>query len=136
VELEVGSDFWDNSILARREETVSSCTLEVPGAPLAMLLAKAGQPVTALVVDVEGAERFLDPTTLPNSIRTILIEFHPKILGARETYNLIARLIQSGFYVAKENGGTFAFLKEAQPQAVPMPGRTTARDRDLAAMAT
>jgi len=115
LQLEVASDFWENSIVPRSTQAGPGKTVQVPGNTLRDLLRSAGAQVNVLIIDVEGAEQFMDLDEIPPEVDKIIIELHPDVLGARKTYDLVAGLIQRGFYVAREESGTFAFLKRAKP---------------------
>lgn len=112
VELEVGSDFWENSIVGRKEPA-AGCreVMEVPAATFRTLISRVDHPVNVLIVDVEGAEQFIDVDAIPDAITKIIIEMHPKILGPQTTREIISNLIAKGFRVAREQEGTFVFLR-------------------------
>lgn len=111
VDLEVGSDFWENSICA-------SCpgegrkTVRVPAGTLQTLLGKAGHDPNVLIVDIEGAEQFIAPGHIPERVNKMIIELHPKVLGPELTYNLVAQFIGMGFRVARQQEDTFVFLRK------------------------
>jgi FkbM family methyltransferase len=115
LDLEIGTDFWENSVVKQDRAPSTSRTVQVPGASLERLLQQVGAPVNVLIVDVEGAEQFIDVNELPDEIDKIIIELHPQVLGAQKTYDLIAGFISKGFYVAREEGGSFAFLRRPRP---------------------
>jgi FkbM family methyltransferase len=131
LELDVASDFWENSVCTVSRKGIDQQTVSVPSASLSSLLREVGQSVNALIIDVEGAEQFIDWETLPPEINKIIIELHPNILGAERMYELIAELIRKGFYVAREERGTFVFLKR-QP-AVTKPSLTRWPRQELGA---
>jgi FkbM family methyltransferase len=129
LELDVESDFWDNSIVAPSGRKPGR-TVKVPGAPLASLLRQIPGPVNVLIIDVEGAEQFLRLDEVPEEVDKLIIELHPQVLGAEKSYDLVAGLIQRGFRVAREENATFALLKRARPvAAVPHLSRTGAPER-------
>jgi FkbM family methyltransferase len=111
VELDIGSDFWEHSILPAHGESHQPRIVKVPGASFPSLLKTPGCAVTALIIDVEGAEQYIDPNDIPSSVRKIIIELHPEALGAKTMYDLIAGIIGKGFYVAREESNTLVFLK-------------------------
>jgi FkbM family methyltransferase len=116
VELNVGTDFWENSIVPSGDDQKGRKTMDVPAAPLGVLLKKAEHTVNVLIIDVEGAEQFIDWDEIPREINKIIIELHPRLLGAEKTYNLISALIVKGFVVAREDSGTFVFLRDIKIQ--------------------
>jgi FkbM family methyltransferase len=111
VELNVGGDFWENFIVHSPERTKVN-TIQVPSSRLETLLRRVPFAVTTLIVDIEGAEQFIQWRELPESIRKIIIEIHPGVLGQELAYNLISEIISRGFRVAREDGHTFAFLRK------------------------
>lgn len=112
VDLEVGSDFWENSICARGNAAEGSKTTRVPAGTLTTLFRIAGQQPNVLIIDIEGAEQFIDFGTLPAQVNKIIIELHPKVLGPEKTYETIAALILRGFRVARQEEDTFVFLRK------------------------
>jgi len=125
--LEVESDFWENTILQSNGGGPRR-TVSVPGASFRSLLQRVGQPFNVLIIDVEGAEQFIDPDEIPESVTKIIIELHPDALGPEKTYELIGGLLRNGFYVAREEAGTFAFLRRRKEQ--PPFGRRTGRESE------
>lgn len=111
VELEVGSDFWENSICSRPGGE-GIVTMRVPAGNLQTLLRQAAHEVNVLIIDIEGAEQFIDFEQLPERVNKIIIELHPGILGPEITYNIVANLIMKGFRVAREEEATFVFLRK------------------------
>lgn len=111
VELDVGGDFWDNSIMRSEGGSQAGTTVKVPAASMRTILKIISEPVNVLIVDIEGAEQYLDVRELPEQIDKIIIELHPKVLGPENTYQIIAAIIGKGFRVAREIEGTLLFLK-------------------------
>lgn len=112
VDLEVGSDFWENSICYDSASKDGVKTVRVPCGTLQSLLQTAGHPVNVLIVDIEGAEQFIDFRQVPEQISKIIIELHPKVIGQEVTYNIVGTLISLGFRVAREECDTFVFLRK------------------------
>ena len=112
VDLEVSSDFWENSICydSGRKEGVK--TVRVPCGTLQTLLQTVEHPVNTLIIDIEGAEQFIDFRQIPDAISKIIIELHPNVIGQEITYNIVATLIGLGFRVAREESDTFVFLRK------------------------
>jgi FkbM family methyltransferase len=117
VELDVEGDFWENSIVSRAQPGAGSKTMKVPAASLQTILNKVSHPVNVLIIDIEGAEKFIDFDAIPGGIEKIIIEFHPGIIGTETMYEIIARLVVKGFRVAREEEGTFVFLQGKQDRA-------------------
>ena len=65
----------------------------------------------AVIIDVEGAEQFVDFRQMPGSVNKIIIELHPNCIGHAKTYQIVADLVNLGFRVEREEGGTFLFLR-------------------------
>jgi FkbM family methyltransferase len=114
VELDVEGDFWENSIVPMGQPGAGSKTMKVPAASLQTILKKTGHPVNVLIIDIEGAEKFIDYDAIPRGIEKIIIEFHPGIIGTETMYEIIAKLVVKGFRVAREEEGTFVFLQGKQ----------------------
>jgi FkbM family methyltransferase len=112
VELEVGSDFWENSICYEKRSEAGIKTVRVPAGTLHTLLRLAEHKVNVLIIDIEGAEQFLDFQQIPPEVRKVIIELHPQVIGPEVTYNLIASLIALGFRVARQEQDTFVFLRK------------------------
>ncbi|MBC7981050.1 MAG: FkbM family methyltransferase [Armatimonadetes bacterium] len=112
VDLEVGSDFWENSICYDGAGKEGVKTVRVPAGTLQTLLKTAGEKVNVLIIDIEGAEQFIDFRQIPEEISKIIIELHPKVMGQEITYNIVATLIGLGFRVAREESDTFVFLRK------------------------
>ena len=113
VELDVGGDFWENSICGHPSRSAQGVkTVRVPSGTLQTLLEKAGGEVNTLIIDIEGAEQFIDCSQIPETISKIIIELHPNVIGQEMTYNMVAALIGLGFRVAREQHDTFVFLRK------------------------
>ena len=112
VDLEVGSDFWENSICYDSTRNNGVKTVRVPAGTLDTLLALAGQKENTLIIDIEGAEQFIDFQRVPEEISKIIIELHPGVMGQEVMYNIVATLIGLGFRVAREENETFVFLRK------------------------
>ncbi|HYE29983.1 MAG TPA: FkbM family methyltransferase [Methylomirabilota bacterium] len=112
VDLEVGTDFWENSIVSNNPSSRGRKTVAVQAAPLPALFAKAAFKPNVLIIDIEGAEQFIDFNQIPAQVNKVIIELHPKVIGQEVTYNIVATMIQLGFRVAREEEGTFVFLRK------------------------
>jgi FkbM family methyltransferase len=112
VDLEVGSDFWENSICyeGRREEGVK--TVKVPAGTIETLFSMTDHPVNVLIIDIEGAEQYIDFGRVPEQVNKIVMELHPSVIGQETTYNIVAQLVSLGFRVAREENDTFVFLRK------------------------
>jgi FkbM family methyltransferase len=111
VDLEVGGDFWENSI-CYESQTAGVKTVRVPAGTLQTLRQLAGHKVNTLIIDIEGAEQFIDFNQIPEEVSKIIMELHPGVIGQECTYNIVAGLIGLGFRVAREESDTFVFLRK------------------------
>jgi FkbM family methyltransferase len=112
IDLDIGNDFWENSVVPGGGSDRSK-TIQVKSVPLPMLLKLAPRTPNVLIIDIEGAEKFINFADLPSTIEKIIIELHPAVLGQAATYDIVSTLITAGFKVAREEGDTFAFLKKS-----------------------
>jgi FkbM family methyltransferase len=112
VDLEVGSDFWENSICYDSACKDGVKTVRVPAGTLETLLGLVGEKVNTLIIDIEGAEQFIDFRRIPEEISKIIIELHPGVMGQELMYNIVATLVGLGFRVAREENDTFVFLRK------------------------
>jgi FkbM family methyltransferase len=112
VDLEIGSDFWENSICFDAQRGEGAKTVRVPAGTLSTLFRIANHKANVLIIDIEGAEQFIDFNQIPEEVNKIIIELHPKVIGPAVTYNIVATLINRGFQVAREEEGTFVFLRK------------------------
>jgi len=108
ITLNMHRDFWEDSIVA---DSSGATPTEVPARTLGSIVASLNFQPTALIADIEGAERQIRWSELPASVRTVIMELHPNVIGCPETYRIIADLQREGFVVAAEEGGTYAFTR-------------------------
>jgi FkbM family methyltransferase len=108
VQLNIGAEFWENSLVERND---SSKTVEVPAMSLQSLIGKLSYIPTTLIIDIEGAEQFIDFRQLPDGVKKVLIELHPGMIGYPATYRIIGLLMSLGFEVVEETGGTYLFKR-------------------------
>ena len=108
VSLNIGNEFWENSLVAGAN---SGRSVSIPAASLASLVRRLDYAPTALIIDIEGAEQFVDFRQVPPSVKKIIIELHPNFIGYATTYRIITELVNLGFHVEREEGGTFLFLR-------------------------
>jgi FkbM family methyltransferase len=89
IQLFLGEEFWTSSTLL--EADVAAWAIEVPAVRLDDLLAEIRPSV--LICDVEGAEAQLFDDADLSSVRNVVVEVHPKLIG----WNGVRRLIQTLF---------------------------------------
>ena len=110
VTLYVTEDFWTDSVLPdpthakRRGVTVQ-------GFRLATLLEKVPFSPTTLIVDVEGAETCLIDETIPRGIDKVIIELHPRIVGAANASAVLEHLVNQGFQVQSTFDDSYALVR-------------------------
>ena len=109
ISLNMNPDFWRDSVVAN---SADANTTQVPAKTLGTLVKELDFEPTALIADIEGAEQYIQWTELPKSVRTVIMELHPDVIGYPETYRVIADLMSLGFNVAAEEGGTYAFIRK------------------------
>jgi len=107
--LNIGGDFWEHSVGTKPEN--ENC-LEVPGITFTDLLNSLPFHPNTLIIDVEGAERFINFREIPEDIRKIIIEIHPVIVGEASTEDLIRAVCDNGFRIVCKEGYTMALTKE------------------------
>ncbi len=107
VTLNIGNEFWENSLVAG----AGGKTVKVPGVSLSTLVGRMSYSPSAFIMDIEGAEQYVDFRQLPSSVRKIIVELHPDFIGHRATYRIVGELLNLGFHVEREEGGTFLFLR-------------------------
>ena len=112
VDLEVGSDFWENSICYENCRDNGVKTVRVPAGTMQTLHRLLEHKANVLIIDIEGAEQFIDFQHIPAEVRKVIIELHPAVMGPEITYNLVANFIGLGFRVAREEQDTFVFLRK------------------------
>ncbi len=108
VTLNIGGDFWENSLVS---DAKGGRSVKVPATNLGRLVARLDYEPTALIMDIEGAEEFVDFQEVPASVKKIIIELHPGFIGHARTYRIVADLVNLGFRVEREEAGTFLFLR-------------------------
>jgi FkbM family methyltransferase len=111
VDLEIGSDFWENSIVAN-EKAEGRHVVRVECGTLDTLLARCGVMPNVLIIDIEGAESFIDFNALPPTVNKVIMELHPGVIGQAAAYDIVGALVNRGFRVAREENQTFAFLRK------------------------
>ena len=132
LDLEVASDFWDNSTVP--SQSTGGRTIKVQGACLKTILSRVNRQVNVLIIDVEGAEQFIDLDHIPAWVNKLIIELHPHILGPEKTSDLMGGLIARGFYVARQEENSFGFLR--RQSAIPeLPSLERAVPKDEPALA-
>ena len=107
IDLNIGGEFWENSITSS-----SSNTVRVPARSLQSLVAAMPQSPTVLICDIEGAEQHLDFSQLPASVRQVIMELHPGMIGETATNEVIAKLRRCGFEAVKQEEDVVRFVRQ------------------------
>lgn len=108
ISLNMHRDFWRDSVVSNDAGTTPT---PVPARTLGTIVAGLSFQPTVLIADIEGAEQQILWSELPASVRTVIMELHPHVIGHPETYRVIADLQREGFVVAAEEDGTYAFTR-------------------------
>ena len=101
--------FWEDSIIT--EHGTERTTIEVQGLTLESLGKLVPFEYNTLIVDVEGAEVYLRPESIPAAVRKLLIEMHPKVIGPQRCFRLVEDLILAGFRIECVVADCWAFLR-------------------------
>ena len=102
--------FWSDS-LCSSETSESDNYITVQGITFQSLVKQAGIEFNVLIMDVEGAEKFLPLSDIPKHVDKILIEIHPRMIGVREAYNVLESLIHLGFHINGHAGDVWALKR-------------------------
>lgn len=101
----------ENSLSGRAEGNSGA---EVPWLTLKEIAARAGiEAPTAVVIDVEGGEQVwcdLAPS-FPNSVKTIIVEVHPHLIGGDKAARCVQALVREGFELAEFTGSVFGLSR-------------------------
>jgi FkbM family methyltransferase len=116
IEFHISDMFWGDSLL---ERTTSQGKIKVEGLTFLEILKRCGFVPNVLIIDIEGAEKYIDFRKIPESINKILIEIHPDIIGKREAYKIIENLVINGFEIADSFATAWALKKPLQFDVVP-----------------
>jgi FkbM family methyltransferase len=94
--LHADGDFWENSLIDQGRGTTS---FTVPALSLASLVRGMRNTPTVLIADIEGAEQYLDFPSLPDSVRTIIMEVHPSVIGEEAVDRILSTLKSMRFSI-------------------------------------
>jgi len=64
-----------------------------------------------LIIDVEGAENCLLSETIPDSVRKMIIELHPKLTGVMTSFAVLNHLMNQGFNVLATRDDSYALAR-------------------------
>lgn len=85
------------------------------------ICAQARLQPTAVVIDIEGAERIWlsHSPRFPVSVRVVIAEFHPHLIGAIDAGRAIQAIAGEGFEIAALCGSVLAFQREQSGAELP-----------------
>lgn len=108
ISLDVGGEFWENSIVTSGE---GSKRITVPSLSLPSIIRRMPAAPTALICDIEGAETFLDFSQLPESVTRIILELHPSIIGEQAAKAVVEQIHALGFATHAVEENTWLFTR-------------------------
>ncbi|WP_075087095.1 hypothetical protein [Verrucomicrobium spinosum] len=73
---------------------------------------------TVLIADIEGAEQYLDLSGLPDSVRTIIMEVHPTVIGQEAVDHILNTLKSMRFTLRGWEENTFCREKGSPRQVI------------------
>lgn len=107
--------FWASAIL-REGDSRYRAALEVPALRLSNLLRETG--ATVLSCDIEGGELALFEIDLPDQLRLVIIEIHPKVYGDAGVAQVLDGLRRNDMvYCAKGSAGTTLVFRRIGTEA-------------------
>ncbi len=109
IDLNVEGDFWEHNV----ESAALGHTMSIPAITFTDLLSRIPIRPNTLIIDIEGAERFIDFRKIPEDIKKIIIEIHPVVIGQAAVQQVVGALCERGFRVVCEEGNTMAFFKSS-----------------------
>jgi FkbM family methyltransferase len=108
IDFHISDMFWEDSLLEKNE---SKKTIKVQGLTFLEILKRCEFDPNVLIIDIEGAETYIDFKQIPDSVNKILIEIHPDIIGRRAAYKVIENLVANGFEIEDSFETAWAFKK-------------------------
>ena len=103
LDLNIGGEFWENSLVTKHDGK----TVTVPALSLGSIIKIMPESPTTLVCDIEGAEQYLDFTQLPTTVKTIIIELHPEIIGQERVDEILTKFDSMEFKISAQEAGTW-----------------------------
>ena len=99
--------------ICHQNPRLRSTPVQVATKRLPQLLRSSG--VSAIVMDIEGAEREVLRSPLPPQVRLIVLELHPAYYGPKGMTEVIQGLIAQGFaaHLHGSNQQVRAFLRDS-----------------------
>lgn len=115
IQFQVSEMFWTDS-LAPQNPTATDASVQlitVAGLSFQSLIQRAGIQFNTLIIDIEGGEEHFPVEGIPDYVTKVLIELHPDAIGFRPAYQILERLIRSGFDI--QNGALHAWALKRKP---------------------
>ncbi len=106
----LGDNFWASSTI-EPNASLPQKKITVKSLPLQDIIAGIPFECTTMIIDIEGGECSIRPDQIPSSIRKLIIELHPDIIGIPEMFDYLARLISAGFKVVAYSHTSFSLLR-------------------------
>jgi FkbM family methyltransferase len=111
VEVRMGENFWAARTVDSGQDSSAREAVKAPCGTTRELMERPGFPVSALIVDVEGAEVHLAPCDFPDTVCKVIIEMHPQLIGPEPVAALCQQLEDAGFKCREQQGDVSVFLR-------------------------
>jgi FkbM family methyltransferase len=102
----IGDNFWSSSTV---RAPYHDCTLTVPVRPFNKIV-KTVEP-TFLIIDIEGGEYELFQYADLRTVRKLMVEAHPKVLGAKKVDRMLKRISRLGFDLRQSIKDCYLFFR-------------------------
>ena len=102
-----------SSVAAQSVESERTSAIGPEVLSLRQIAERTGCSPNVLVADVEGAEAVWCDTSplLPGTIRTVIVEIHPRLIGMSAAGSAVQALVDEGFQVSGISGACFAMTR-------------------------
>jgi len=104
----------DNILSSSVIERDGTSASEVPCRDVSKVLAEF-MP-TVIVMDIEGAEEDILPLVAAPTVRGMLVELHPHIIGVKHMPGLIGRMEELGYTITDREGGKVVWFERISTQ--------------------
>ena len=111
VPFHVSEMFWCDSLI-NRVDTQNAREIIVDGLSFDSLVLRAGIQFNTLIIDIEGGEQYLPISSFPHHLKKVLIEIHPELIGVRPAFDVLEKLILSGFRIQAQFHNTWALKRD------------------------
>lgn len=110
LELFVSPMFWEDSLINNSKSDKKE-VIKVKGMKFENLIKTCGINPTAIIIDVEGAEQYIEVDEIPPTVNKILVEIHPNIIGTRKAFYFLENLIKKGFIVEAQCESVWGLIR-------------------------